>query len=1568
MNQDFAQGVIFLSEQLECSEKYCAELLNRVSTREPNLDLLRRIELAVEEHHEKRQTILNILTRLLEALSVWGQGGAGVEFDLLARIAEQGLAFVREGQPGQRLIDKLLKETVVAKKQADLVRGRLVNATSQTATGKSQRLPQKYVLTVLVGVTLGDQTLQGQLLRLLSERRQLAALVNLIAEARELRRAEILELFTTVSQAELKDGVTFYIFTALLNALSINNIPDDSPAQELFQNKQFITLIMARFDNGTAWKNSELRAALMLQWANFLYAARTVLPTICDESKATGEDIEKLAWNAMQGDAFSFLQKVVFLVRGQDAVVGDATTSTDASAIPLAEEGGDFISPAFRMRCLLKIEDVITSLIISHAPVLRKVKHRQEDVGAAGKPNTRAFAALSGTASLAPVGNPAASSTTPRNDIAALFRLIGALYTALPPGSALHFWTAPRNNDVTATKLPAFIRWAAESRPGPLVPAAYEMFAGLAKGAACSEHAYNFLATAVTGTGSTFSWATLFGAIDYYAKALPSPRNMVQQMQQPQQQQVVATMNSEEILLLAAFLKLLRAVVFHSIPARLALAEHPQYRAVPSLLLLATCRIVLELKGTIYETISAFVSPGGGHQGAELCRNTWRLMEQLQLVNVRPGVVAQGVRNELMEVEMAAKEYPCSTAFIRLLTSLLRSPKDLSLKQVLFDVEPENTIPEGLGVGYRLPGVGPYTAFVVDDVLFLPDDVFKIESERWMIKDLCLRYVEKALAGFRVEHAGAAVERVGTLGPQVLVQWLTHPGFDIMVRLLSESKLRGLIDDFLRVGMDKVEQRTIKTNYFEKCMLRVMRIVHRLLEIQSPFLDALVPTLATFDASPIVGPKFSPHALQPFDQYLLFNHVLVERIAVGVLLPSEDMQLLAVRILNMLASSLHFNVMDMQVSRGARRLNRLAVIIQNSVESIRISDGFTNLLLTDGSDLDIAGDDMEVEGKVGAGAPDPDEGDARISLAQTIRIEILDMLLVNTQRGRPGPNIAHLLLGFDVTSAAEMSLQDPHAADGRRSCFHAIVDMVNMGVPRLDIPRSNRQQTLKRTPMYARSPILAEKCYKLLHQLCKNELTTRPAARYLRTREDFFVRHLSALPVQTPVVENANAGQVVYADASRVMSTCAALTSFLRLRSWVLESVALELHMLAEEKQNQRAGNLLDVLFGGVNLDDDGPIDHLDEEFFGTSLTSGQSLMRVLEIFQSYDLDWEDGIPPPEDTLLLCYANLDYTSCLRVDDHGCEIIDQDALVELLTLKRRTLHEHGAINAAEERAQLVAETEYLLESCVRENHRREIEHAKGMGFEAWRRVLNIALSRWFDRLPTESRESILFDIIQEIPPVIRKPLLSIPTAAILSETIVMLITKLREDRQTNYHLVAANTLSGLPVDRLHGLLKSLLESLLTVGMSEVVRGNLYVALINEFQFGKAHEEESPADEPVEDDFGLDRTLFGNSAAFSMGLVRYSGFEKGTIEIIAGVADRLVPLVCRDAIDGSEVWKSAAFTLLDSLVRLSRAHRQHKILNVLARQGYLQNFVSGLKEADEDLQMVLKPDPGSHSLLS
>jgi nuclear pore complex protein Nup205 len=424
------------------------------------------------------------------------------------------------------------------------------------------------------------------------------------------------------------------------------------------------------------------------------------------------------------------------------------------------------------------------------------------------------------------------------------------------------------------------------------------------------------------------------------------------------------------------------------------------------------------------------------------------------------------------------------------------------------------------------------------------------------------------------------------------------------------------------------------------------------------------------------------------------------------------------------------------------------------------------------------------------------------------------------------------------------------------------------------------------------------------------------------------------------------------------------------MRSWLLESIALELHLLTDEQQYPRAARLLDILYGSIDTNADrGGEDGMDDQFFAggevqiQAFTPGQSLMRILEIFQSFDLIWQDATVSQEDVTLYFFASLDYSSCLRVAESGAEIIDRDALINLLSNLRQSRQDSDAL-AADAQVQLSKEVRYLLESCVRENNRREIEHAKSMGFEAWRRVINISLSKCFDRLPIDGREGILFDLLQEVPPVIRRPSLGIASATLLSEVTVMLITKLREDRSQRILVQSLteendSTATSLPEDRSHKLLSSLVECVFTPGMPEVVRGNLYASIINHLQLVQTIAKTRRRDSLVHDDLE-EEPLFGSSTDMQA----YSSLEIGCINIVNTQAERLIPVICRDAIDGSEVWKTVAFTLLDSLVRLSRIQRQHRILHLLARGGYLSNFCVGFKEADEDLQAVLNPEPGTH----
>ncbi|KAG8771640.1 hypothetical protein FRC15_003293, partial [Serendipita sp. 397] len=1080
---------------------------------------------------------------MLESLMAGGaDGGMGDDDDSLRRsIAELATHLIGERE-GQSFLVTLVEQIDSLSKRTEVLKKKLVDATSHTSTSTSLR----------------DVVLQGELEKVLEQRGTLAGLLILLCETRELGVDDILRLLEWTSQFDSADDLGVHITTACLIALSPMQIVTPTVLSNL-TDERLIASLLKHFEKEKKWKSAGVKSALQLQCSLFLVACRAQDPTMCDEKQATVDAIESMATESMENDAFVFLDHLVLAARGRDSLIGGKTPTLDAAQVPTAGAGTDLVDEPFRSKVYLAVEGCIIGLLVSLPNVLKRLKHRQEDVGiAARKVQTGTFVNALGRKVEEPA--PAAQPAPLRTDIAALFRLIGTLYDSLPVESALKFWIVQTSGkskqiDPLHSRLPSFLRWAAESRGEVMVPAVYDMLAGLAKGTACSEHAYNFLST---------------------------------------------------------------------------------------------------------------------------------------------GGVASG-----------------------------------------------------------------------------------------------------ALAGMQVSYGSGAFSC-----------------------------------DFLSEGPAKLEKGAIKSAYFESCMRRVVRIVHRVLDVQSFFLEMLVPAIQSFDFSSILT-NFMPGQLIALDRHLLFNHTLVERIALLVTLPSPEIQLLSIRILGMLALSPNFTIMDQQASRMARRLNRLAAIIQNSDDSVRINDGFAALLGTDSAEV-AESEDFELY--IGAGAPARDEGAEDLSLTHTIRLEIIDLLLKNTEKGRPSPNIAHLLLGFDVATAStnEMAIQDPSALNSTTSCFHVITDLLSDGIPLLDSTRRRREeQSLSRTPLYFKAPLLAEKCHRLFHQLCSHELTSKPAARYLRTREDYFARNLAALPIRAPEIPVGKEGMASYADGVGVESNCSALTSFLRMRSWLLESVALEIHLLTDEKQFPRAGRLLDILFGSIDVTAETFEDDVGDRFFGSStiqaFSPGQSLMRVVEIFQSFDLTWQDSMVSLEAVPLVFYGSLDYSSCLRAAESGAEVIDRDALIGLLSQIRRAREETETLSP-EALEQLSHETRYLLESCVRENNRREIEHAKAMGFESWRRVVNVALAKCFDRLSIESREGILFDLLQEVPPVIRQPSLSLPSSVLLSEVTMMLITKLREDR-SHRALVQSFTddanymISSLPEDRFHGILRSLLDSLLASGMPEIVRGNL-----------------------------------------------------------------------------------------------------------------------------------------------
>ena len=1434
------------------------------------------------------------------------------------------------------------------------------------------------------------------------ERRYLAVVLCAIARLKSFLPNEI-QLLVEWLSSNSNHPLTYYILTAVL--LIFDPVDPSSPIpsvrQTLVTDGSLITFMTKKLEPSVKWKDPGLKATILLKWTMFLAESRYNDTTLEHRTGFKTEELETQVWNAVQGDTFTYLALAIQHLGGKQRSSPAASLLDNVHS---DQQDQREVPPGdFKLIFLLALETLVRSLITHASSELRKIKQRQEDFVLATARTDRNRTASRFASTLPPESEK--SEPEPRQDIAMLYTFIGLLFSALPEERALQFWgSGPQQGSFRLTyqesvesisgRLPAFLQWAVWSTPTQdltMLAALYDMLSGLANGQQCSELAYNFMArgggevlagSMVSSTsGPSVSWVAIFGLLDSWATNAANPRS------QPQAQplglstpfgssfQNLATSQAtsqqfiigpKTVLLARSFLRVLSTVVTHSVAVRTTICGHAHFRAIPTLLSLIPLGIPLELKGAIFEALAAFCEPGAGFAGIEICKAVWTLMERLEVINVRmwPSTgtsmaTGKGMEVELEQIESAHKSYPATIPFLKLLSTLIHTPKQISFQDQVAGTGPLNTIPESLGQPYRLPGIGPFVSFVVDNVFAkIPNREYLRPSDRWETNDLCLCFIEKSLASFNLESLVAGPDD-SSLSLESLIPILVHPGYDIIKRLLTDSQLRASILSYIVEGLEGFEKGLADEDpFFRNTIVRVLRIVLRVLKIQDIFLDVFIPLLSDFNSSSFVGQVQSRSYFTRIDQTLSFGAQYIPAVAAYMAYASHsELVLLSVKILASLSLSI--------------APSTLVTLVERSPDSERILAGFKLIISTESVD-DVTLAEEFAEQTTGAGAPSMDSGSG--SLEQANRLAALDLLIQDTELNRPFPNIGHFLLfGGKV---GDQTIQDPHALGARQTSIHILLELVNVGVPRLKGKRKEKDKMGPPVdPLFVTLPGLAERCYRVLYQLCIHPRTSDFITRYLRTREDFFARQIAKVPAHAPQSLHDATVEVLYSDSSRVTTTVVSLTCFLRLRSYIFDLVALELHVLTNKGHFKGVSELLDILFGT-------DFEYEEEHEFTAFHEVGQSPMRIVDLFQSLMFDWADSLSV-EPISLQYLGSLNLQSCIRRDATGCEIVDRTALLDLLAAAKKTVHAQGSVATSAQNDRLSSEISYILESCAIENHRRKVCHARVGGFEAWRRLLDLALMKCFDRLPHNRRENMLFDLLHVLPVAIRSANVEESTAILLSETVLSSITKLREDRQHQIILqsVGGESESGsLPAERLYNILRNILESILDNNHVELVRGNLYAALINFIHLmrsshGNTGQQES---DPNIFTMSISQSTLRNSLGFSgresllpskpkdSSESSVSALELGGLAVLKPVIERLVATIARDAIDGTEVWKTIAFMLLDATVQLSSLEKQHAVLSSLTRHGVLSNFVRSLKDSDSRLQSVLKPDPGNVSV--
>lgn len=882
-------------------------------------------------------------------------------------------------------------------------------------------------------------------------------------------------------------------------------------------------------------------------------------------------------------------------------------------------------------------------------------------------------------------------------------------------------------------RLSRFLHWALDLREPGQQRALLDMLAALATGEQCAGHCNAFLEDAAGGERRLATWARLFDWIAHYVELFRTRGG---------------SMPPEEMVLLRAFLRVLATVVRYSAAARDSLYLNSAYAPLARLFGLYACPVPVDLKAGILEALGAFAVQHHHASSSKILAELWDRLQQSGVVKAQKDGAAPAVY-ELESVEAAHFRYPGSTELVRFLTAILPASTSAGRAAALVSAAGHAS-----AVGLPAPpplvhSSAPYVAYVVDEVFLKASSrMYATPAERWEVSAACLDFMEHCLAQFPL--AALLEEHVDHAALTALVR---HPGFALVQRILSGTPLLRELFFFLApdansAGFEAVNGDRAQSPAFAHAVEQTLRIVLHIFRVQHVFLHLLLPALGDAGGALATAAGTST-AYIPLDVHLLHSHHVVVQIALYANCTHETIAYLGVRALAALARSATFQATDQfGTLRQRHALNRLVGIVEMTGETERVRGGLLAWLESAAPDVDVDADALTV--------PDGE-------CVGHIQHAILDLLLENTGSSAAAPNLAHLLLGFDGEDLG------PQSALLRT--LLALVDSDGLA---------------------ERMPMLAERVYAVLEQLCVAPYSSGATLRFLRAH-DFFAAHLARLALRPSPIGGQVRGALVLTSGEAVQASAGSVLAWMRTDAHVLRLAALEVHALALNGQASRAAPLVRALLG-VDAD--------------------AELVQVLGVVRAL---WTDDREALADAITLTTPAALVAAQPEDAASGARVYDLSAVAQLL------LAESGPKRSAEEHGQWLDQAKLVLQWAAAQNTRRSVGYARRGVLEAWREALGIVLAQGLALLP-ETRAPLLVDVLHASLPLLGTDGEEDARLAEISASGVLALLRALETHGDAPRMV------GAAPDRVLSILRALLDAVLRPGTSAAARMDLYLALV------------------------------------------------------------------------------------------------------------------------------------------
>lgn len=1011
---------------------------------------------------------------------------------------------------------------------------------------------------------------------------------------------------------------------------------------------------------------------------------------------------------------------------------------------------------------------------------------------------------------------------------------------------AIDFWCQPSeashvSNALHSSRLPSrqaalfkFVRLAGEILPAGLFVPYLKMLSSLASSPQAARQVFNFLKPNGTTGSSTISWDHFFTSLGRYYYNLrqelpPTQDTIYRQRIHPK------GITPHEVKGLEAVLLVVQVVAKNDEMSRVALCDHPGWKVLPSLVGLVGCAMPIPLKGVLVRTLAALA------RSPESSTTVWQSLEAAQILSTIPSTSSyqpRGVQTELEEIESRNEEYPLTRAMLELMDVLTDFP-----------------IPRLLGVGQRNPGFDPYLLFIINTVfLRFNTRSYKNPVEKWQVVKVCLKIFYKLIKQYEPsveDFVGCKVELQG--GESTLVN--PNPGYHLLKQLHSNSEFLHVLLYILDEGCRHLETYDSFSGkkYLEESTLHCLEILeqglrlqHQYMAIDSSSLSTSTNKLSTGLSRLLLGvnPRTGkPDHMINVSKYISYNSWLRRHafVAVGVIQavssePGADSEL-------------------------------LSTFTCTSILSTNIRHGFVECLEMD--------DNVELEDELSKEKQHMGQCKERI------------LMLMMQSITRPAPNLAHFLLGFDISKDIRKTIiQQPGILGFPRTCLHSI-----LGILELSLERGRDRIT--------------EASYWFLHTLSANTKTSMPILRFLRTatNQDFVQRHLSKLPFQGP-----NRG------------------TELACMSWLLKIAAIELRVGGGSLQN----SLIQKLIGSPGQD-------------RSQVAPSQKLLMDLLHYIDFQLklepsrSWEFFDPNQVEMVLgRCSVSVALTG-------GPQLIDVKKLHAVITEELAVTQSSAT---ASQRKLMQQELESILAYALKRNQTKTLSFSTVKFVEGWCQTTEILFSiATNQQLPAAQRQNLLLNLTHDLLQKMTSCEALNEIKTLVSGTVLILLVNLKNSfvLQSDGESLFSSPSSTMTMKIiLNHILQWILNS---EASSQKVRTHLYGAFLN-FLCVVGLEKSEAAN--VMDSMyvsQLDNSLY---RALPM---QERSHRYATIQVINSFGDKLMDILCHNCSGGHDVCKMLALSCLDKILELdcdndwviylaSRGYLKHMIDSLLESDSLLR----------------------------